>query len=1537
MREPHFFLARDFRYVITTSAVAKMAHTEAEAADTFCTDPEHGTGGYRRSRGRPRLTDSDRARRRHESRKKYDVRRVYLGEAHKVWSELRRRTSLSDAGLAEYLILLHSSHEESGQDKLCVEQTGEDISSAQKNDSAGCLSSLQGLVQWYQEHCDICPLEPQLRSLEGQPDSSIIVLWQCDSGHSLSQCLYPPHAAEASDGEQDEEAHTEVAQEITAVKAVSKVKKSVGRKRRKRTRRKARAVEENDPVENMQHNSYPNEHIPPVSPEMPRGVSETELPSAWDMEGSPGAFHSEDDCENARAPEDEEMDSIRNEPDAYQCVSLVNKVDSINDESILSGTVPLPMHLQDPSTLYDPQSLQTIVNCEIPDQRSGLEASQLIIITGPSYEALASEGIQLNMTDGANMEEVTCTVIGNVSYNQIFPLDTKARMHQDQFAPDLSDQQLHLKNEDSQESPDQRPHRSRRKSRRGPVIEPDGMLKMFHCPYEGCSQVYVAISSFQNHVNLVHRKGRTKVCPHPGCGKKFYLSNHLHRHMIIHSGVRDFTCETCGKSFKRKNHLEVHRRTHTGETPLQCEICGYQCRQRASLNWHMKKHTSEAQYNFTCEFCHKKFERLESVKFHKEESERRRAFFAATAPRPDSSQDEESAIDWAPLDLPPVPAEWGDCEDGEVSEVGSLLTLDEVVSNPEPDRFPLDHMPGLYATAAAIMEAPLPPQPNQRVEDFTSGYATPRGRRRAQPTLCPRMDPIVHYATQERDDTVSLYPQLSGVGILAVGIWVKVDIGSVFSFLDKIPNAPPELGQLQNVGHLLIAVGVLLLFIGFLGCWGAYRENKCSLLMFFFIVTAIFMAEAAGAIMMLQFKPLMDKYLVKFGNAAVQNIQKQYGENSDITQLWDTTMGLLKCCGFNNYTDFTNSTFHTEKGYPPICCENVDAPCNSTGVSEIPGCFQRMKSLFEKNSEIIISVSLGICGLEVSAHSDCQENMSNGKDANVPPNPSQMTLQQSLAECMEALDLFLNNHFSESLERLRPRVNDSMYHALIYATVLEMQAMMTFQHEDLTNASNTMKSAQEVCQRFRRKTPGLSGKAGDSISEVELHAEVCFAECQLQRAALTFLQDENMVGFIKGGIKVRNSYMIYKELHSYIQSHSCQKGASHLHLEGGVSFGIGAFNLTLSLFPPRLLKLLEFAGFSGDKEFGLSLLKAGATQMNLRSLLCALLLLCYHTFLTIILGTGEGEVTEAEELLKPFRILYPQGAIFLFFAGRTEEIKGNIDEAVALFEDGCKAQQAWKQFHHMCYWELMWCFTFKRDWKMAYFYADLLSRESRWSKAMYVYMKAAYLSMLPEQQARPFEENEVLLFRQVSTFKQKIAGKSPPTEKFAIRKARRYKASSPVKLPVPALEMMYMWNGFSMIRMRPELTQGMLETVQEAERSLLEGIEHDFLMDDLCLILLLKGVCLRNQGQMETALGCFKQLCDSEKRIRFDHYLVPNALVEMGLIYIDQGKRDMAVKVLRKAKNSYKDYSMESRTQFRIHAALAKVKAEKVDDEDTHL
>uniref|UniRef100_A0A673MPN7 Tetratricopeptide repeat protein 39A-like n=1 Tax=Sinocyclocheilus rhinocerous TaxID=307959 RepID=A0A673MPN7_9TELE len=520
-------------------------------------------------------------------------------------------------------------------------------------------------------------------------------------------------------------------------------------------------------------------------------------------------------------------------------------------------------------------------------------------------------------------------------------------------------------------------------------------------------------------------------------------------------------------------------------------------------------------------------------------------------------------------------------------------------------------------------------------------------------------------------------------------------------------------------------------------------------------------------------------------------------------------------------------------------------------------------------------------------------------------------LSVALQDCMAALDLFLRNEFDEALTRLKSRNKDSMYHALTYATILEMQAMMTFDLEDILAAGNTMKEAQAVCQRCATHT---SVTATSSRPCKELHAEVCYAECLLQRAALTFLQDENMISFIKGGMKVRNSYQIYNI--EFIEDKSV---FSTPHL---------CFSQMLSLLPTRTLRLLEFVGFSGNKEFGLQQLQEGSAEQTFRSFLCNMLLLCYHTFMSFILGTGEGDVEDAEKLLQPYLKKYPKGSIFLFFAGRIEEIKGNLDAAIKRFEECCEAQQDWKQFHHMCYWEMMWCFTYKRHWKMAYFYADLLSKENSWSKATYAYMKAAYLSMMSREECQPFGENEVALFRQVPSLKQKIAGKSLPTEKFAIRKARRYNTDNAIPLPAPPLEMMYIWNGYTVIGKHKDLTEGMLKTLDEAQQTLEQHPRTEFTTDDQCVVSLLKGLCLKHLGFKEEAEHYFTLVLCNESQIKYDHYLVPNALLEHGLLCLEQGRIEEAIKLLETAKQNYKNYSMESRTHFRIQAALHKARAE---------
>nr|XP_023666503.1 zinc finger protein 653 [Paramormyrops kingsleyae] len=624
---------------------------------------------FRRCRGRPRLTDTDRAKRRLESRKKYDVRRVYLGESHKVWSELRRRTGLSDAGLAEYLILLNATYGEVYQQKYGYgKKSAPGLCVKQKRGKKVEATSLRALVGWYQDHSRSCPHEPQLQAPEmpalAFPTS---LVWCCIDSHSFVQ-----HLSQPAGGSDDSETEGEGGNDGSAActEATPGVVTRTRRKRRDSSRQyfdvredleETRMADAEVSLNDMDKAAILGQL--PESPVSQRGTTAgqpTEEQSLWEMEvvieGEKGQEQeSENEGEslgalpgNGNAGEGEGegigVEDLRGAErgsgaNGYECAMVTATViDRLRkDDPVVVDNVarshPQPHAPPGASTvqvsgqgeLYEPQTLQTVVaSCQIPNGKGALEGSQVIIITGPGYEALASEGIQLNVGGGVG-EEVTCTVIEGVAYNQVCQSDVGQRspVPDAEAIRELSGKQILQPSAESRDSNVscgkelQRSLSRSRRNRRGPVIEADGMLKMFHCPYEGCSQVYVAISSFQNHVNLVHRKGRTKVCPHPGCGKKFYLSNHLHRHMIIHSGVRDFICETCGKSFKRKNHLEVHRRTHTGETPLQCEICGYQCRQRASLNWHMKKHTSEAQYNFTCEHCGKRFEKLDSVKFHK--------------------------------------------------------------------------------------------------------------------------------------------------------------------------------------------------------------------------------------------------------------------------------------------------------------------------------------------------------------------------------------------------------------------------------------------------------------------------------------------------------------------------------------------------------------------------------------------------------------------------------------------------------------------------------------------------------------------------------------------------------------------------------------------------------------------------------------------------------------------------------------------------------------------------------------------------------
>ncbi|XP_073478730.1 tetraspanin-16 [Aquarana catesbeiana] len=206
---------------------------------------------------------------------------------------------------------------------------------------------------------------------------------------------------------------------------------------------------------------------------------------------------------------------------------------------------------------------------------------------------------------------------------------------------------------------------------------------------------------------------------------------------------------------------------------------------------------------------------------------------------------------------------------------------------------------------------------------------------------------------------------LGGIAVLGIGIWVKVDGGS---FLKILGTAAPQLMQVVNVGYLCMAVGGFLMVMGFLGCCGAIKESRCMLMIFFIIILIIFIAEIAGAVVVLAFSSLSKIFIEYLGNVAGKYLREDYGRNNEMTTVWNATMKEMKCCGFHGYEDFKNSTYYrNNQEFPPICCD-YKSPCQESSISPlIKGCLSAFESFLSQNGKIVGGVALGICGLELAA------------------------------------------------------------------------------------------------------------------------------------------------------------------------------------------------------------------------------------------------------------------------------------------------------------------------------------------------------------------------------------------------------------------------------------------------------------------------------------------------------------------------------------------------------------------------------------------
>ncbi|KAI9249521.1 hypothetical protein BDA99DRAFT_445608 [Phascolomyces articulosus] len=591
-------------------------------------------------------------------------------------------------------------------------------------------------------------------------------------------------------------------------------------------------------------------------------------------------------------------------------------------------------------------------------------------------------------------------------------------------------------------------------------------------------------------------------------------------------------------------------------------------------------------------------------------------------------------------------------------------------------------------------------------------------------------------------------------------------------------------------------------------------------------------------------------------------------------------------------------------------------------------------------------------------------------------------MMEDILDVRRALDCFLDSRISEAEEILAPKRKTSMYYSLGYGFILFLKSAMTFEQTDVEKTMQALKHTIQIANAQRKKGGGwldniTTWMKGNQIqhlkamSRVHRHAELVYAEAYLLKALLSIVYDESIVSFLREGLNIRNSYNTYRHLEKYVDFVQEEAAAGKDttcyqlddHFTSGVALGIGCFNIVLSLLPATVVKVAEFIGFTSDRNHGLEVLEStGDWHMyhgpkrqsslpplqgpdeGLRRQLCDMVLLMYHIVLSKMIPLPNVDEILAEQILAYNLTLYPSGVFFLYFSGRLLASQSQIEKAKAQYVKAIDTQQDWKQLQHICYWELGVISLIQKDWSRAFEIYDKLGKESNWSKAVYLYLKAIALYKLNSKDKRIHEFMEG-----VTGAKQKIAGKSIPMEKFVSRKSRKF-IDQKDYLILPDLEVLNAFTAFDF--MPVDVLQTNFELLnQELETLVEKKDEHVHYYDDLCIVNYLRSQVARLLLEKQPNGDATKlreihhtsvnTVLENADKIELDHYIYYFTRYEKARLLIvenDYSAAEAEIQVILRSaeKGQYNvgsgphaknKYSLENALVFKCHNCDEKIQS----------
>lgn len=395
-----------------------------------------------------------------------------------------------------------------------------------------------------------------------------------------------------------------------------------------------------------------------------------------------------------------------------------------------------------------------------------------------------------------------------------------------------------------------------------------------------------------------------------------------------------------------------------------------------------------------------------------------------------------------------------------------------------------------------------------------------------------------------------------------------------------------------------------------------------------------------------------------------------------------------------------------------------------------------------------------------------------------------------------------------------------------------------------------------------------------SIPPPALRAVVFRAEATLLSAVLQAFQ-ENITSLIRAGLRFRRSYKalqsawghVSKLLPSLASSNgsnddSLATGNALLeadlsplrekidgHTLGAVLFTVGSQNLFLSILPRKILVLVQFLGFQGNRHLGLALLEKCTHSDDIHTGLALLVLSAYYglfsSFAPIFLRPSQ--IGHAQRVARRAAELYPTSLLHKYVGARIKRLGGDVEGCIADLEDMERRTEASPDSkskfaaQHLSFYELGISYAFQCQWQRAREFIQRLIGQNYWSSAFCHYYVASCYAMEGDS-----EHAKVYFERAPEQVKRKFGGKVIAVEQFVLKKCAAFKSEdyASLDLTTPLLELLYIWNCF------PSFSATALQYVIDHTSSIIakyEAREGDsaFIKGQLCVKRAIRAQALR--------------------------------------------------------------------------------------------